>query len=398
MTETTDRAHQDHSPDRDLEQAINEYLLWMEDEGYIRISYENHEETLHLFLDFIRHGEFEWNDIFTLDTVKAFQKHNGLTQAHGVRGLSRYLSERKRIRRPIERIRHRLPPVYEDYLTYHEQSRQAPYRHIKQIGRVLCALENYLQKHGIGLSSLEIEHIDAFLAQFFEPFAPATCRAYRSMLRGFLRYLHQDRNILKRDLAALIKSRRSYSQAKPPRFLRPQEIQTLFAGLKLSTPRDLRAYAMVHLAFYLGLRPLEIVKIKLDDISFTKRELTLEDRKGDNPITLPVPEHAIKGIAAYILKGRPKSERRTLFLSLYAPHRPMRPNTAGYCIRECMRQVNLPSTAYWLRHTYAQNLLESGVTIFEIKEMMGHDKIESTKNYLHIHIKLMRKVLFHEAI
>jgi len=63
-----------------------------------------------------------------------------------------------------------------------------------------------------------------------------------------------------------------------------------------------------------------------------------------------------------------------------------------------MRRVNLPATAYWLRHTYAQNLLESGVTIFEIMEMMGHDKIESTKVYLHVHVKLMRKVLFHEAV
>jgi len=63
-----------------------------------------------------------------------------------------------------------------------------------------------------------------------------------------------------------------------------------------------------------------------------------------------------------------------------------------------MRQANLPSTPYWLRHTYAQNLIESGTPIFEIKEMMGHDKIESTKNYLHIHIKMMRKVLFHEEL
>ena len=71
---------------------------------------------------------------------------------------------------------------------------------------------------------------------------------------------------------------------------------------------------------------------------------------------------------------------------------------AGYCIGKCMRQANLPSTPYWLRHTYAQNLIESGTPIFEIKEMMGHDKIESTKNYLHIHIKMMRKVLFDEEL
>jgi site-specific recombinase XerD len=61
-----------------------------------------------------------------------------------------------------------------------------------------------------------------------------------------------------------------------------------------------------------------------------------------------------------------------------------------------IRQAGSNGTAYWLRHTYAQNLLESGATIFEIKQMLGHDKIESTKVYLHVHIKLMRKVLFDE--
>jgi site-specific recombinase XerD len=61
-----------------------------------------------------------------------------------------------------------------------------------------------------------------------------------------------------------------------------------------------------------------------------------------------------------------------------------------------IRQAGINGTAYWLRHTYAQNLLESGASIFEIKQMLGHDKIETTKVYLHVHIKLMRSVLFDE--
>jgi site-specific recombinase XerD len=142
----------------------------------------------------------------------------------------------------------------------------------------------------------------------------------------------------------------------------------------------------------------EISRITLDDISFGKRELTLQDRKGNNSITLPIPEHTIQAIAAYIICVRPKSKRRTLFLSLQTPYGPLSPSTVGYYITESMKRANLPSTAYWLRHTYAQNLLESGTSIFGIKEMMGHDKIESTKNYLHIHIKLMRKVLFNETL
>jgi site-specific recombinase XerD len=62
-----------------------------------------------------------------------------------------------------------------------------------------------------------------------------------------------------------------------------------------------------------------------------------------------------------------------------------------------MQKANLDATAYWLRHTYAQNLLESGASIFEIKEMMGHDRIQSSKRYLHIHTKLMREVICDET-
>jgi site-specific recombinase XerD len=65
-----------------------------------------------------------------------------------------------------------------------------------------------------------------------------------------------------------------------------------------------------------------------------------------------------------------------------------------------MHKAGFPpeASAYWLRHTYAQNLLESGVSLYEIKEMLGHDSIESTRKYLHIHISLMRRVLFDETL
>jgi integrase/recombinase XerD len=292
----------------------------------------------------------------------------------------------------------RLPEIYEDYLVHHERTKQSSKREINQVRRGLISLHNYLQRHEIDLSSLEITHIDAFLAEFFKSFKPATCRVHRSRFRGFLRYLHQERKVIKRDLAALVTSRRSYSQSIPPKFLRPQEIRKLFAGLNLNTPGNIRNQAMVHLAYYLGLRPFEIARISLDDISFRKRELRVKTRKGNNPMTLPLPEHVVKCIAAYRIKARPESKCRTLFLTFKSPHRPVSSSVVGYCIGKCMRRAKLPSTPYWLRHTYAQNLLESGTPIFEIKEMMGHDKIESTKKYLRIHTKMMREVLFHEQI
>ena len=76
----------------------------------------------------------------------------------------------------------------------------------------------------------------------------------------------------------------------------------------------------------------------------------------------------------------------------------MSSGAVGNNITKAMRKAGLNATAYWLRHTYAQNLMEAGASIFEIKEMLGHDKIEATKLYLHVHTKLMRKVLFDENL
>ena len=115
-------------------------------------------------------------------------------------------------------------------------------------------------------------------------------------------------------------------------------------------------------------------------------------------LTLPVPDQTIKAIALYVSKGRPKSPSRHLFLTHQFPYRPVSPSTVFGSILRAMKKAGLPSSAYWLRHTYAQNLLLIGRSVYELKEMMGHQDIRSTERYLHINAKLMRKVLFNEEL
>ncbi|MCK5603463.1 tyrosine-type recombinase/integrase, partial [Candidatus Pacearchaeota archaeon] len=168
----------------------------------------------------------------------------------------------------------------------------------------------------------------------------------------------------------------------------------------LSTSWSLRVNAVIYLAYTMGLRPKEICQVTLDDISFKKRELRIKVRKCDNPSTQPIPKKTIKAIAAYLIGGRPVCKRREVFLNINSPHRSMSYSILHRDVRKCMRKAGLPpgASTYWLRHTYAQNLLEAGASIYEIKEMMGHKDIESTEKYLHVHANLMREVLFDETI
>ncbi len=407
MTDTLDQkqpskklgSHRDDCVYQHLQQAIEDYLQWMKAVGYTRKTCQSHQIQLNQFLCFSKNTTTTWEKLFTLERLEGFKNITGQSALTAINALSRYLFCQGKIPKPLARKTKLvvLPTIYEDYLTYQQTHRQATERLISSIKRVLLAFNQYLQLHKIDLGSLKIEQVDAFLAQFLTPFAAATCRIYRGRLRGFLTYLYHERNILKRDLAPLVVSRREYAQAKPPNFLRPQQIRKLFAGLTIGSGSDIQTYAMVQLAYTMGLRPKEISRISLDDISFSTQQLKIPRRKSTNPVELPMPEQTVKAIAAYVIAARPQSEHRRVFLTRLPPFRPMSPNRVARHITKAMKKATLPSTAYWLRHTYAQNLLEAGCSIFEIKEMLGHDKIESTKLYLHVHLKLMRKVLFDET-
>jgi site-specific recombinase XerD len=381
--------------------AIGDYRLWMMASGYNPNTRQCYERILNNFLAFISLREIAWDDIFTLETLKAFQRYDRRKDAEtAIRGLCRYLYKGGKIGAPLPTSPQpkALPEIYENYLLYRQKRRQVSACQIALIKRVLSAFDDYLKRHNLKLSGISIDQVDAFMAEFTSHFAPETSRVYRCFLRGFLRYLHHERGVLARDLARLLVGARVYAKAKPPHFLRPHELERLFASLKFSTASELRTSAMVHLAYTLGLRPIEISKITLDDISFAKAELLLRTRKNNNPIHLPLPEETLKAIAAYIVGGRPRSSHRTLFLCLQAPYGPISSSVVVHHMKKAMKAANLPATACWLRHTYAQNLLEAGASLYEVKEMLGHDTIESTQRYLHIHIQLMRKVLFDETL
>jgi site-specific recombinase XerD len=363
--------------------------------GYADASIKNYEQILNHFVEFIACHKISWEQIFSSANLHAFDQSTK-TELAAVRGLCRYLVKQKRILAPIEKEKYLLPTVYEQYLNYYATTRQTSHRRKQSIRKVLFAFDGYLENKKIKLAALTIESLDAFFADFNANYTPSTCKVYRSIVRGFLSYLFHQRHTLKRDLAPLVVAAPIFARAKPPTFLRADELKKLFDNIDLSSQSGLRTYAMLQLAYTLGLRPKEICQITLDNISFRKAELNIDWRKCHNPLKLPVTEVTIKAIAAYIIGARPQSAHRTLFLSLKPPYGPISPTTVHYYFKTAMHQINPAASVYWLRHTYAQNLLEAGVSLFEIKELMGHDSIESTRKYLLIHIKLMRKVLFDE--
>jgi len=382
-----------------LSRAIADYLTWMQSVRYSPGSCHQHRIQLEAFLDFVKDSELVWQQVFAGATRERFKKLSHLSTTAALNGLSRYLAQQGQIKTPLSRRTQprQLAGIYEDYLNWRQDDGESSPRQLNPIGRVLAALGDYLKQHGIGLNRLRIEQLDGFMAEFCRPLAVGSCRHYRSLLRGFLSYLHQ-RGIIKKNLAPLLIGAPQFAMAKPPKFLRPAEVQKLLESLPVSTARELRTYATVQLAYSLGLRPVEISGLRLDDICFGRATLSLQRRKNDLALELPIAEPALKAVVAYVVGGRPQSEDRHLFLSQMAPYGPIVPGAVARDIQQAMEKAGLNATAYWLRHTYAQHLLTAGASIYEIKEMLGHRHIESSRKYLYIHTELMREVILDEPL
>jgi len=290
---------------------------------------------------------------------------------------------------------HLLPKICLRYLDYYSHQVRAQ-GSVRGMRRILTGLDSYLRESGVPLNEISIQQVDQFLALYNTNYSIGTAKSNRSHLRQFLKYLYLNEYI-KKNLSPLVVSHPEFGPSKPPKFLRTHEVQKLFDSLDLSTAKGLRTNAAMHLAYYLGLRPKEISSLTLDDISFRQKEIFIRSRKNCSPAHLPLPDNIIKAITAYIVGGRSQSKHRALFLHLNSPHEPVSRANIPILIRDCMQENNLPANTYWLRHSFAQNMLESGASIYEIKEMMGHNSMDSTKKYLSIHIDLMREVILDET-
>ena len=108
-----------------LESAVVDYVSWMRQAGYAPSTIYTAERLLRHFKAFIREQGVSRQEVFTHDSLKAFESAcPRLYAACAVRGLARHLFRRKQIPAPIIRPRILLPDVYEDYLRFFQENRQ----------------------------------------------------------------------------------------------------------------------------------------------------------------------------------------------------------------------------------------------------------------------------------
>jgi integrase len=233
---------------------------------------------------------------------------------------------------------------------------------------------------GVDLTNLGAHDVTAFTTGVCEGRGLSSCRQVASALRAFLRYLRLE------GLSDVVLEHAVVSVAgwdpSLPRALPTEDVARLVASCDRRSAIGRRDRAILLLLARLALRGGEVVAMELGDIHWRAGELTVRG-KGRRSDRLPLTVDVGEALAAYLGRGRPRSDSRRVFLRAIAPFTGFAGTGAlrGVLARACSR-AELPYVPpHRLRHTAATEMLRAGAGLSEIGHVLRHRSSVTTAGY-----------------
>ena len=221
-----------------------------------------------------------------------------------------------------------------------------------------------------------------------------TIRGYAERLRAFVRFA-EDRGWCAPGIAAGILPGRFYPGEKVRSTLSRVEIRQLLATTDSDRPVHKRDRAILMVLIVYGLRAGEVRTLQLDDLDWENETLRVRRPKTGRIDLFPLSQAVGQAIVRYIVDVRPPRPERTLFLTLWAPIRPLGRSAPGAIVRRRMDEAGITAErrgAHALRHTAAQHLLDRGVSMKVIGDYLGHRTPCSTRTYAKFDLNALREV------
>jgi site-specific recombinase XerD len=213
-----------------------------------------------------------------------------------------------------------------------------------------------------------------------------------SNLRGFLRYL-QVSGTVDTNLDRVVPRVSTPRLASLPRRLDWEQVRAVIDGVDTSHPDGMRDKAVLLLLAMLGLRSCEVRMLELRDIAWRSGEIRLPRTKTRRERVLPLLDEVGAALADYILHGRPAVEIPQVLLR----HGP-RPgamasaNTVIWIVRRHLHRagIRVPGAgAHMLRHSLATRMVNAGVPIKSVADVLGHTSIDTTAIYTKVDEKCL---------
>ncbi len=250
------------------------------------------------------------------------------------------------------------------------------------------------------LTGIERNHILAYqkylgtiLTREKEPISFDYQNRHIMVLQDLFKYLWEQNKILINPTKGIKLARLGYSL--PSQILSVEEAEKLFSLADLSTPTGLKDRAIMEFFYATGVRRMELCAVTLEDIDWECRTVFIKRSKAAKERYIPISERALYWVGEYLKKSRPVLIKQNVNTStrLFVTSVGTRLSEGvSQTMHQYFLQIGISASCHVFRHTLATLLLENGMDIRYIQEMLGHDNLQTTQIYTRVSIKKLAEV------
>jgi len=283
-----------------------------------------------------------------------------------------------------------------EYLDILKNEKKYSIKTIDSYKRDIEKFSHFLSFQGVDFRNINVLIIRNFLSEELKNnISKRSCKRRICAIKGFYSYLYKRGIILNNDFDALtpMKMEKTY-----PHALYKEQINKLFEeNSKRTDILMIRDEAIIETLYFTGIRASEIIGIKLNDLSLDERLIRIIG-KGNKERIVPFTDRCKGTISKYILTLRAqlaiKKESPSEYLFLNAKGEQLTARGLENILNEIEKKtgLNYGLHPHIFRHSFATHLLEAGMDLRLIQELLGHDSINATQVYTHVTEKAMQEI------
>ncbi len=256
-------------------------------------------------------------------------------------------------------------------------------------------ISHFRVRHLRDLKTWRVDQVRQFVAGEGQRCQPSSGQVLASSIRSFMRFLLLHR-LNDRDLASAVPSFANWRLASLPETIGGEELERLIPAKSSMSSIDLRDRAIILCLVELGLRASDVSGIELDGLDLGNRVIWLRRRKQRESAGLPISPRVGAAIGTYVRRGRPICSTSSLFVSHRAPlGKAMTPiGIRDVVIRTAAKAglANRVRGTNVIRHSVASRWIQSGATMKQIADLLGHRSIDTTSIYAKVDLKALTQV------
>ena len=248
-------------------------------------------------------------------------------------------------------------------------------------------LDFHIERHqGLTFAAIDgHEVLDYVTAWADHSSSQSWTRSLGTYTRAFLRFLRWE-NLIDRDLDRVVPTIPRWRLSTVPKHLPWEQVREIIDVVNTDSPEGMRDKAILLLLSTLGLRSHDVRTLELGHIDWRESVIRLPKTKSMRARILPMPQEVGEAIADYIVNARPHNDTPFVFMRHYAPISEFKSSAAlGNIVKKYVKRLGLLRAGHqgphMLRHSLAAKMVNSGSSLKDIADMLGHLRMDTTATY-----------------